>query len=154
MRTDLRLNSLDEVIPECERLLKSGYEMTGRWTLGQMCNHVRLTMEANMNGYPRWMTTLGLPLRPFLRKLALPRLMDGRSIKGVKTAGMFVPPSGLDDSEEVRKLEACIEDFSRSASPLHAHPGFGRMSHDEFGRFHAAHAAHHLSFLTLPVSTA
>jgi len=148
MRHDLKLSTLDEVIAECDRLLNSGYEMSGKWTLAQMCNHVRLTMESNMRGYPRWMTLLGLPLRPFLRKFALPRLLAGNSIKGVKTAGMFVPPSGLDDTDEVQRLNTCIQEFGSYTSPLHAHPGFGRMSHQEFGRFHAAHAAHHLAFLT------
>lgn len=148
MRHDLKLSTLDEVIAECDRLMISGYEMSGKWTLAQMCNHVRLTMESNMQGYPRWMTLLGLPLRPFLRKFALPRLLAGNSIKGVKTAGMFVPPEGLDDTEELKKFEACILEFQRSNSPLHPHPGFGRMSHEQFACFHAAHAAHHLSFLS------
>ena len=148
MRQDLKLNTFEEVITECDRLLQSGYDMSGKWTLAQMCHHVRLTMESNMHGYPRWMTTLGLPLRPFLRKFALPRLLAGNSIKGVKTAGMFVPPSGLDDTNEVHMLKACIQKFDSHSQALHAHPGFGRMSHEEFARFHAAHAAHHLAFLT------
>lgn len=147
MRRELLLSSLDDVVEECRDLLESGYKARGNWTLGQMCRHIRVTMEANMHGYPRWMTTLGLPLRPVLRTFVLPRLLRGNSINGVKTAGMFVPPKDLDDATELDKLEVCVHEFKDSTSTLHAHPGFGRMDKERFNSFHAAHAAHHLSFL-------
>lgn len=146
-RRELKFEQLTEVLGECSRLLGSGYTRTGNWTLGQMCQHLRLTMCANMYGYPKWMSALGLPLRPILRAFALPHLLDGRSISGVRTAGMFIPPGGLDDREEFRLFAACVREFEVHTAPLHPHPGFGRMTHGEFNRFHAAHAAHHLSFL-------
>lgn len=151
MRRELTLKNLDETIAECRRLLETGYRPTGNWNLAQMCSHIRLTMEANMRGYPAWMTVVGMPLRPLLRRFALPRLLAGRSINGMRTAGMFVPPDNLDDMAELDKFEECVCEFQQSTSPLHAHPGFGRMSREQFNQFHAAHAAHHLSFL-IPAS--
>ncbi len=147
MRRELRLQTLDDAVLECGRLLETGYQQNGNWTLGQMCRHNRLTMESNMRGYPAWMSALGLPLRPLLRRFALPRLLAGNSLNGVRTAGMYVPPAGLDDSAELERFARCVEAFQRSTSPLHAHSGFGRMSREQFDRFHAAHTAHHLSFL-------
>ncbi len=147
-RRELILDNLQETITECKRLLDSGYQANGKWTLAQMCCHIRLTMESNMQGYPKWMTTLGYPLRPILRKLALPRILSGNSINGVKTAGMFIPSSNLDDHAELEKLEQCVHDFQANTNQLHAHPGFGKMSKEGFEQFHAAHAAHHLSFLS------
>ncbi|MFK7758604.1 MAG: DUF1569 domain-containing protein [Phycisphaerales bacterium] len=147
MRRELILKDLDEAVKECRRLFESGYEAKGNWSLGQICNHIRLTMESNMRGYPKWMSVLGYPLRPVFRKLALPRLLAGRSINGVRTAGTFVPIDGLDDASELQLFEQCVEDFMNSNEELHAHPGFGRMSRDQFNTFHAAHTAHHLSFL-------
>ena len=149
-RRELTLDRLEDALSECTRLLDSGYTQAGNWTLGQMCLHLRLTMEANMHGYPRWMTALGMPLRPILRAFALPRILAGNSISGIRTAGMFVPPRGLDDTEQVKLFEECVREFENHAEPLHPHPGFGRMTHEEFGRFHAAHAAHHLGFLIPP----
>ena len=146
-RRKLKLERLDDALSECTRLISSGYRQTGNWTLGQMCRHLRLTIEANMRGYPLWMSALGLPLRPILRAFALPRLLAGNSIQGVRTAGMFVPPADLDDREEVERFDACVRAYERHTEPLHPHPGFGRMTHEAFDRFHAAHAAHHLSFL-------
>lgn len=122
--------------------------MNGNWTLGQICHHLRGTIEANLKGYPNWMVLLGYPLRPFLRRFMLPRLLSGNSPTGVKTARMFVPPSDLDDCNEVKEFTQCVSQFLAHRGQLYAHPGFGRMSCQEFNKFHAAHAAHHLSFLT------
>lgn len=148
MRRELKLDNLDDTVAECRRLLETGYLRNGNWSLAQICNHIRLTIEANMQGYPMWMTALGLPMRPLLRHFALPRLLAGNSIQGVRTASMFVPSANLDDAAELVELENCVREFQQSTRPLHAHPGFGRMSREEFNQFHAAHAAHHLSFLS------
>ena len=107
-----------------------------------------------MRGYPAWMTVLGYPLRPFLRRLMLPKLLAGNSPSGVRTAGLFMPPGGLEDAAEVGRLKACVTSFLESSLPLHAHPGFGKMTLEEFHHFHAAHAAHHLSFLHPQVADA
>lgn len=146
-RRELHLETLDAAVDECRSLLRSGYEPTGRWSLGQICQHLRLTIEDNMNGYPTWMTVVGFPLRPILRTFFLPRLLEGRSISGMKTAGRFIPPGKLDDEREVDLFAACARAFDQGEGPLHPHPGFGSMPRDRFRLFHAAHAAHHLAFL-------
>jgi hypothetical protein len=102
-----------------------------------------------MNGYPTWMTVLGYPLRPLLRKFMLPYLLSGNSPSGVKTARMFVPPVDLDDTAEVHAYSQCVARFLSCEGQLHPHPGFGKMDHEGFNMFHAAHAAHHLSFLNV-----
>lgn len=148
MRRDLNFDCLTEATHECERLLRSGYVKNGNWSLGQICFHMRTSIEANMQGYPRWMTVLGFPLRPFLRKFVLPQILAGRSAAGIKTAPQFVPPGDLDDASEVNAFKQCVQEFLKHKEPLHAHPGFGNMDHAAFNRFHASHAAHHLSFLS------
>lgn len=60
---------------------------------------------------------------------------------------MYVPDSELNDEVELKLFEQCVENFINSTDQLHTHPGFGNMPRDQFNRFHAAHAAHHLSFL-------
>lgn len=145
-RRPLQLVNFDQVAEHCRELLRNGYRQTGNWSLGQICRHMRLTQEAQMLGYPRWMC-IGLPLRPLLKKLLLPRLLAGDSPIGLKTAASFVPPEKLEDQAEVELYLKCIEQFQRHSGPLHPHPGFGRMTLAEAERFHAAHAAHHLRFL-------
>lgn len=147
MRRKLKLEDLNQVVAEAEDLLQAGYTRSGNWSLGQACCHVRLTIESNMNGYPTWMAALGFPLRPVLRWFVLPSFLAGRSPGGIPTAGMFVPADNLDDANEVAKLKQCVALFIESRTALHAHPGFGKMSREGFAAFHAAHAAHHFSFL-------
>jgi len=147
-RRNLNFENLDECVSECQRLFEAGYVRNGNWTLAQICQHLRLTIEANLNGYPTWMTVIGFPLRPLLRWLLMPRLLAGKSPSGIKTAGMFVPPSNLDDTTEISKFSQCVDQFLAHQGKLHSHPGFGKMSHKEFAAFHAAHAAHHLGFLS------
>ena len=147
MRRSITFENLSEMTGEADRLLKTGYRRSGNWSLGQVCCHLRLTMQGNLDGYPSWMVMLGFPLRPILRRFALPKLLAGNSPTGVPTAGIFVPPNDVDDADEVDQLKQCVVTFLESKQPMHAHPGFGNMSAEEFARFHAAHAAHHFSFL-------
>jgi len=144
MRRKLNFQQLDEAIEECERLLNSGYTKSGNWSLAQICCHLRVTIENNMHGYPSWMTVLGYPLRPILRRFALPRLLAGDSPSGIPTAGIFVPPEDCVDEREVHQFGQCVVEFCAATKPMHPHPGFGKMSNEQFNQFHAAHAAHHL----------
>ena len=146
-RRELQLADLDAVLNECRRLLETGYQRHGNWSLGQICNHLRLTIDANVQGYPTWMMLIGLPLRPLLRRWFLPKLMQGISPVGIRTAGRFVPAQDLSDAEEINLLETSIRQF-RNAESLHGHPGFGQMSKEDFEQFHLVHAVHHLRFLS------
>jgi hypothetical protein len=149
LRRNLNFDHLGDCVSECHRLLAAGYVINGNWNLAQICQHLRLTIEASLNGYPTWMTVIGYPLRPLLRRFMMPSLLAGKSPSGVKTAGMFVPQPTQDDSAEVNKFSQCVEQFLAHTGELHSHPGFGKMNLQEFGAFHTAHAAHHLSFLDI-----
>lgn len=146
-RRELHFDSLSQAVEHCEHLLNVGYEPKGNWSLGQICEHLTRTIEASMDGYPRWMVLAGLPLRPFLRRWLLPKLLAGKSPSGIKTAPMFQPPSKIDDAAAVRRFRDTVERFHAATTPPHPHPGFGKMDRATLERFHAAHAAHHLSFL-------
>ena len=137
---------------ECERLAAAGYTRVGNWSLGQICHHLRVAQDASVEGYPTWML-ISLPLRPVLRWFMLDKLLRGDSPAGIRTAGIFVPPESSDEKVELEKFAASIERFRNHSGSLHSHPGFGRFTHEEFERFHAAHASHHLGFLLPAEST-
>lgn len=145
-RRDLSFQSLEDSIAECERLLRSGYDRKGKWSLGQICCHLRLAQDASMDGYPRWMS-LFAPIRPVFRRLLLPRLLRGDSPTGIRTARHFVPPESLEDAAEVMAFAASVKRYRQHQAPLHAHPGFGKFDHQGFEKLHTVHAAHHLGFL-------
>ena len=146
-RRSLNFDTLEDALEEARQLLASGYVRNGNWSLAQACHHIRLTVDASVDGYPGWMS-LATPIRPLLRWLMLPRLLRGNSPSGIKTAGIFVPPDNLNDAEEVEKLAASIGRFKAHAGRYHPHPGFGRFDREQLDHFHAMHAAHHFGFLT------
>ena len=146
-RRKLKFETLPETVEEAQGLLASGYVRNGNWSLGQACRHIRLTVDASIDGYPWWMA-IGWPLRPLLRRLFMPKLLRGDSPAGIRTAGVFVPPEDLDDADEVAKYSACVERFIKHEGDMHPHPGFGRMRKPDLELFHAMHMAHHLGFLS------
>ncbi len=146
-RRKLHFDDLSEAVKEFERLLDSGYSQLGNWSLAQMALHLRLTIDASVDGYPKWMS-LFAPIRPILRTLALPRLLRGDSTKGIPTAPMFEPKSStLEDEVEVQLLKESIERFRNHTGKFYPHPGFGLANLESLDPFHAAHCAHHLGFL-------
>lgn len=145
-RRKLNFEKLEQAVAECHRLLDSGYQKAGKWSLADACEHIRLTIESNMQGYPWWMS-LAAPIRPIMRAMMLPRLLRGDSPAGLPTAGMFVPSGNATDRDEVEAFEKCVDSFRRYDGKLYPHPGFGSMSKDQFEHFHASHMAHHLGFL-------
>ncbi len=89
-RRFLELKDLDEVLSECRSLHQMGYRRMGKWSLAQICRHLRMTFDSSIDGYPLWMSFFA-PLRPFIRRMMLPRLLRGDSPKGIPTAPMFAP---------------------------------------------------------------
>ena len=145
-RRELHFETLSQADDECTRLLESGYVKNGNWSLGQTCRHMRLTIDASIDGYPWWMS-LAAPLRPLIRWAMLPRLLAGKSPAGLKTPRMFVPSDDAKDAAEVELLRDSIARFVEHDGYLHPHPGFGKLPHGVLEEFHAMHAAHHLGFL-------
>lgn len=143
---NLSLNGLAAVAEECQRLLNSGYHRNGRWSLGQICYHLRLVQDKTIDGFPWWMS-ISYPIRPILRWLLLPRLLRGDSPRGLPTAPMFQPPGSVEDETEVAAYVASIDRFLDHTGPFQPHPGFGRLDRETLEAFHVAHAVHHLRFL-------
>jgi hypothetical protein len=48
-RRQLAFASLDEVMPDVERLL-TGHVTVGRWSLGQICNHLAAALRLTLRG--------------------------------------------------------------------------------------------------------
>jgi len=144
-RRDLTFASLDEVMPEVERLL-GGHVTVGQWSLGQICNHLAIAVHLSMNGRSEFVSATS-PEEDrswILRK----RFFRGGRFPEGKTAPIpaLVPSEGLDDRAEADDLRHAIARFSAAAGPFPGHPFLGPMTKDEWVRFHCIHAAHHLGF--------
>ena len=145
-KRNLRFETLAEAVDETKRLLDQGYVPHGKWSLGQICRHLALIQDGNVDGFPKWFSLFAF-VRPFAKAIFLKKIMNGNSPNGLPTAPMYNPPKGIVDAVEVALYEASVERFLKHEGEYHPHPGFGRLSRSEMEKLHAMHAAHHLSFL-------
>ena len=143
----LSFRSLDEAVSEANSLLESGYKQHGEWSLGQICNHLCRVQDPSVDGYPWWLSLFAF-LRPVMRWIFLPKLKTGNSPRGIPTAPIFVPPGDLSDADEVSGFAESVARFKAHGESYAPHPAFGKMNPEALEEIHAAHAAHHLRFLS------
>jgi hypothetical protein len=144
-RRPLQFNHLADVMPEIDRLLTGGYTSAGRWTLGQVCQHMALGLRYSTEGFPA-------PTPWLLRRVAGPiawrRISrTGRLPVGVKAPGYLTPRPDLDDRAEAEALRASLSIVGNNAHYIAEHPVFGRFSRADWEHMHRIHCAHHLGFL-------
>ena len=140
-RRYLEFTSLDDVMPEVERLL-AGHVTVGAWSLGQICHHlataIRLTLDAPI-GQRETAREQDVARRLFFRSVRFP---DGMQAP----LAALMPPPDRDAHTEVDVLRAEIHRFMEADGQLPAHPRLGPMTKEEWTRFHCMHCAHHLGF--------
>ena len=143
-RRELKFATLDEVMPDVERLM-SGHTTVGQWSLGQICNHLAMALRIPVHGYdgplPPWF------IRKVLAPFALKRLMGSGTMKtGIKVPEVFLPKPGLEARDEAESLRAALAAFAAHHGKFRDHPFFGPMTAEQWTRLHCIHCAHHLSF--------
>jgi len=145
-RRPLRFARLRDVPPDVEQLLACNHRTLGRWTLAQICNHLSESIRYSLEGFPGrhapW------PIRLTIGKaIGALMLTTGRIKEGVPLTAAYQPDKTLDAAEQLAILRAVIDRFE-SASEFKLHPLIGRMSREQWQRFHCIHCGHHLSFVT------
>lgn len=147
-RRTLNFAGLDEVMPEVDRLLQ-GHRTLGNWSLGQIGNHLMGSFQSSVEGYPGSAPWL---VRKLIGPVVKRRLFStGRIAEGATLPAEYAPKPGLDARAEAEALRAAIRLFAAHSGPMAPHPLFGRMTAEEWQRFHCIHAAHHLGFV-VPVA--
>jgi hypothetical protein len=139
-RRALAFASLDEVMPEVERVL-AGHEAVGRWTLAQIVNHLATALRYTGSAPP----TAEEPTRE--HDVRRRRFFSRESFPdGIELPAGLEPPVGLDARTEADSLRAAIALFASRTGPFPAHPRLGPLTGEEWDRFHRMHCAHHLGF--------
>jgi hypothetical protein len=140
-RRPLAFSSLDDVMPDVERLL-AGHVAVGRWSLGQICRHLTSTFQWLAEGGP---DSASPPVPEAARQKVF---RSGSFREGLPVPHPSLePPPGLDDRTEADALRDAISRFTAAADLPPAHPILGPLTRDEWARFHCIHCAHHLSFV-------
>ena len=77
------------------------------------------------------------------------KLFRTRSIKpGIKAPVDMVASSGGDQAQAVEGFLQVLDQVDQYRGRFQDHPVFGRLTDDQWRRFHLIHISHHLSFLT------
>lgn len=142
-RRPLHFAGLAEVMPEVDRLL-AGHTTVGRWSLGQICNHLSQALIGSIDGFPEkapWM------LRKTIGPIAKHQVLtSGRMPEGVSLPEKYLPRPGLDARAEAEALRGALHLYSAHTGPMADHPLFGPLDRGQWTRLHCIHCAHHLSF--------
>lgn len=141
-RRTLTYKSLDEVMPDVERLLR-GHTTVGDWSLPQICRHLSTVMRrvvdmpaATPHDPSQWVAE-GVK-RQVLESGVLP--------EGLPGPPEIMPTETLGEHEEAERLRAAIAHYTSSPGPAIPHRIFGPLTRAEWDRLQLIHAAHHLSF--------
>lgn len=144
-RRPLRLADLDAVVRETESLLTNGYTRTGRWSLGQIADHLAQAIDRSLDGYP---SRLPAPVRWLLRWLLLKKVLRHDVLnRKVDAPKWLMPPDTVEDRAGVEHLKAAVARYKEFRGTPHPSPVFGPLTYDQCREVHVWHSEHHLSFL-------
>ena len=112
-RRTLRFNSLDEVMPDVERLLE-GHSTVGNWSLAQICRHVSTVMRRVVD-LPASTPVNPSQWAPEERKREV--LESGMIPEGLPAPPEILPAEGLNEREEAEGLRAAIAHYKSLERP-------------------------------------
>jgi hypothetical protein len=141
----LTFQSFDEVLADAEKLVASSQTRTlGNWPLSQLLTHLANAINKSIDGIsgkvPFWVRILGR----FLKGRVMNKGMSPgfKLPREVETRAFPVAASPLVALEMLRSAVGRL----RQERMTVRHPVFGRLTHEEWIRFHLRHAELHLSF--------
>jgi hypothetical protein len=141
-RRTLRFGSLDEIMPDVERLLE-GHTTVGNWSLAQICRHLA-TVTRRVVDLPASTSHDASQWVGDERKRQF--FESGMVPEGIPTLPFLLPVEALEERDEAEGLRQAIAHYQASPGPVVPHILFGFLTREEWDRFHCLHAAHHLSF--------
>ena len=151
-KRELKLETLDDIVAEANRLLAAGYTSHGKWNLAQACFHISEWARFPMDGYPKPPWFMRMIFGALGAFGVIERMKNGILQNGFKAGTPTAPqtvvgPNAMNDQEGVAKLTETIERMKSFEGPIHPSPLFGEMDHDTFTKVTLLHAEHHLAFL-------
>ena len=144
-RRSLQFRQLADVLADVRELDSAGRRTLGRWTDGQIVEHLAIGVDMAFDGYgfrAPW------PVR------AVVRVIKNRFLTGPMPSGVRLPRRGaallpaphIAWDEAMRHLERAIARFDAEV-PAHPHPVLGRLTKMEYELLTLRHSELHLSFI-------
>ena len=86
-RRALTFATLDQIMPDVDRLMERGHSTVGKWTLAQICHHLAVALDGSVQGIPLkapWllrMTIAPIILRQLLKTFQITSRASGTWLK-------------------------------------------------------------------------
>lgn len=142
-RRDVHYASLDELLDDAQRLTNTEVNTLGNWSQGQIYEHLARALDTSIDGvdfsFPapaRWMMSLLMKKKFLYREIPA----------GFKVTGKVLPEA-TSLEEGLASLERAVA-RQKQETDRAIHPGFGKLSNEEWEAFHLRHAEMHMSFIT------
>jgi hypothetical protein len=148
-RPTLRFASFAELHAFLSRLAGASIATSGDWAAGQIYYHLAASFEATcepgVGPGARSGRLSKLPQRLFVLLFGFPR---GVPIPA-PLRDRLSPPDGLDEAEQLARLQKALDAFDASTHTPPPHPVLGPLTRREWRRLHLRHCEHHLRHLTI-----
>jgi hypothetical protein len=143
-RRALRFSSYQEMIDCARGLSEVPTRQLGNWSLGQICQHLAVAIDASIDGAPfkpaMWLRVFG----PLVKKRYLTRPMhSGFQLPANATA---LIPGETSTADGIAALEKSIGRLAET-SVRKPHAVFGKLTRDEWDQLQLRHAEMHLGFI-------
>jgi hypothetical protein len=143
-RRQIVFPDFSEVLADIRQLESGGYARVGKWSLGQMCDHLAKSFDAMIDGYQY--------MKPWYFRVIARRILPGilrkkRVPSGAKIPKRFEPAAEISDEIGVWKFTEAIERVEKFTGQMALHPYFGAITNEQWQELQLIHCAHHLGFL-------
>jgi len=147
-RRSVHYRTFDDLLTDAEQLASKEVRQTGNWSTGQILQHLAVSMNSSIDGFD---FSLPAPVRFILSLLMKRKFLYKALPAGFKAAGRFVPPDDVSTADGLAAIRNAVE-RQATAEEYVPHPGFGKLTRDEWINFHLRHAEMHMSFI-VPAKT-
>ena len=135
------------MLADAEMLATSEVRMLGNWSLGQNFQHIATALHATFDGAGFMMSA---PVRWVMSFLMKNKFLNKAIPAGFKAPEIQIPAETSTEDGLAALHEAVAR--QKQDEPRAMHPGFGKITAEEWDQFNLRHAELHLSF-AVPVES-
>lgn len=141
-RRQVRYESYDDLIADAERLASMDVRTHGSWSFGQIIKHLADSLDSSIDGTG---FSLPAPVRWLMTLLMKKKFLYGAISPGFKSSAKFIPgETSVEEGLAALRKAVGRQDQEDHRAP---HPGFGKITKDEWTAFNLRHAEMHMSFV-------
>ena len=141
-RRTVRYESYGDFIADAEQMALADFQTLGNWSLGQILKHLAQSVDSSIDGAG---FSLPAPVRWVMSLLMKKKFLTKPIPAGFKTTKEFTPEETT--IEEGLALLRRAVDRQGKETKRADHPGFGKITAQEWTEFNLRHAELHMSFV-------